>query len=204
MEILLLKNNEKFGSNCYILMSEESFSVIDPSVSYHEALKKNPIISELKPEYVLLTHGHLDHLWEISSYVEKGMTVLVSDKDGKMLSDPLLNCAYILRGEMNFYDGSYRTIRGGDSVCVAGTDFKVMETPGHTSGSLSYVSDNEIFTGDTLFAEGVYGRYDLPTSSGEDLFKSLRKLFMLDENLTVYPGHGAVTKLKDTKAFFEK
>ena len=185
-------------------MSDETFSVIDPSVSYSAALNAAPVIANLKPEYVILTHGHVDHCWEILSYIEKGMTVLVSEADARVLSDPYMNCANILRGDLDFYRGSYKALNDGDVIRVAETDFLVMQTPGHTAGSLSYLSDNEIFTGDTLFAGGVFGRYDLPTSSKESLFESLRKLFMLPEGLTVYSGHGPITKLGDTKAFFEE
>ena len=202
MEIFRLTDDKKFASNCYILVSEKSFSVVDPSISYEDALMRVPAISSLEPEYVLLTHGHLDHIWEIDTYVERGLKVLVSEEDGKMLSDTALNCAFMLRGKINSYKGEYQVIKDGEAIKVGDNDFKVISTPGHTKGSLCYLSDEIIFTGDTLFAGGSYGRYDLPSGNREELSASLRKLFMLPEDLRVYSGHGEATKLKDTKSFF--
>ena len=202
MEIITLQNKSLFASNCYILCSDEAFSVIDPSVSYDEALSTCSGIGELKPEYVILTHGHVDHFWEIDSYVKKGCKVIVSKPDSKIMSRPDMNCYEFLEGNIDSYKGDFITMEDNDELVICGHKFLVIETPGHTAGSVSLLADDVIFTGDTLFADGVFGRYDLPTSNGADLLHSLKRLFALDENLVLYSGHGAPTTLKNTKDSF--
>ena len=186
-------------------MSKDTFSVVDPSVSYEEALKACPEIASLKAEYVLLTHGHVDHFWEIDSYVQIGCKVIISEKDANIMLDPELNCFEFLNGNIDSYKGEFTVVNDGDKITVGENEFSIIATPGHTAGSISYLTDGIIFTGDTLFAGGVFGRYDLPTSNGVDLLHSLRTLFALPEELVLYSGHGEKTTLKATKhAFFNR
>lgn len=202
MEIITLQNPVVFSSNCYILLSDNSFSVIDPSVSYSDAVKKYPKLEGLTPEYVLLTHGHVDHFWEIESYIKRGCKAVISKKDAEIISRPDMNCSEFLNGTIDGYMGDFILIDDGDEISVGGEKFSVIATPGHTAGSVSFLANDVIFTGDTLFAGGVFGRYDLPTSDGLSLMHSLKKLFTLDENLIVYSGHGGPTILKMTKDSF--
>lgn len=202
LKIITLKNEKCFASNCYILISETSFSVIDPSVSIEKAMDEISEIRDLKPRYVFLTHAHVDHMWGINSYVEAGAEVLVSQDDAKILSDEYANCAYILKGELNSYNGSYKVIKENDKIEIDNDFLQVIETPGHTKGSLSFLTDGAIFTGDTLFAGGSYGRYDLPTGNIEELRNSLRRLLSLPDELVIYSGHGEVSTIEYTKSFF--
>ncbi len=202
MEIITLQNAKLFASNCYILLSDDAFSVIDPSVSYADAVKLYPKISGLKAEYVILTHGHIDHAWEIESYVEMGCQAVISKKDAEIISKSNMNCYEFLSGPIDSYKGEFITFDDGDELVTCGKTFSVIATPGHTAGSVSLVTDDVIFTGDTLFAGGVFGRYDLPTSDGVSLMHSLKKLFELPEHLTVYSGHGGPTTIKKTKDSF--
>ena len=205
MEIIALQNPKIFASNCYILKSSDAFSVIDPSVSYEDALAMCPKLSGLRPEYVLLTHGHVDHFWEINSYVKLGCKVFISEADSKIAPSPRMNCYEFLRiGNIDSYNGEFQLIKDGDTIQTLGEKLLVMATPGHSAGSVSYLADGVIFTGDTLFADGVYGRYDLPTSDGIALYDSLEKLFSLGDDLVVYSGHGAPTTMKMTKDSFYK
>lgn len=205
MEIITLQNPKMFASNCYILCSEDSFSVVDPSVAYEDALTVCPRLLQLRPEYVLLTHGHVDHFWEIESYVKIGCRALISELDAKTAGDPKMNCYEFLSGNIDSYKGEFRLISDGDVIETVGKKFEVLATPGHSAGSVSYLTDDVIFTGDTLFAGGVFGRYDLPTSDGASLLHSLRRLFSLSEDLIVYSGHGGPTTLKKTKdAFYNR
>ena len=194
-----------FASNCYILCSADAFSVIDPSVSYEYALEKYPILSELRPEYVILTHGHVDHFWEIESYVKAGCRALISELDSKIAGDPKMNCYEFLSGNIDSYKGEFHHVSDGDVIETVGERFEVLATPGHSAGSVSYLTNGVIFTGDTLFAGGVFGRYDLPTSDGAALLHSLRRLFSLNGDLIVYSGHGGPTTIKKTKdAFYNR
>ena len=202
LKIVTLKNEKCFASNCYLLIFDDSFSVVDPSVTYEDAKREVPEIESLKPEYVLLTHGHLDHIWGIDSYVKVGCEVLVSYDDGKMLSDKYLNCAVFLRGDIYSYNGDYRIVCDGEKIKAGNTIFEVIATPGHTKGSLCFLTDGILFSGDTLFAGGSFGRYDLPTGNFEDLRNSLYKLLSLPDDLCIYSGHGEITTMKTNKSFF--
>lgn len=202
LEIITLQNPRIFASNCYILLSDNAFSVVDPSVSYLDAVSACPRLSELKPEYVMLTHGHVDHFWEIESYVKLGAKVVISEKDAQIISKPEMNCSAFLDGNIDSYNGELILVKEGDNVETLGKKFLVLETPGHTAGCVCYMAENVIFTGDTLFAGGVFGRYDLPTSNGLDMMHSLKRLFKLPDDLDVYSGHGAPTTLKQTKYSF--
>ena len=85
-------------------------------------------------------------------------------------------------------------IGGGQTVTVAGIDFKVISTPGHTAGGVCYLAGGCLFTGDTLFRESV-GRTDLPTGSWRSLYNSIKKLYVLPGDFTVYCGHDEDTTL---------
>lgn len=201
MEIITLTDDYTFASNCYIILSGDSFSVIDPSVSYQKAEKVIPELKKYRSGYVLLTHGHADHFWEIQSYVNVGCEVLITDRDAKIAADENLNCAALF-GKHLTYNGEYRVINDGQILKVGEVEFKVMQTPGHTEGSVCYIADGIAFTGDTLFANGGYGRFDLPSGNIVRLKESLNKLFALDENIKIYSGHGPETTLGETKSFF--
>ena len=201
MEIITLTDNRVLTSNCYIVLSGDSFSVVDPSVSYRRALLSVPSLVNYKPGYVLLTHGHFDHIREIESYVDAGCKVLVTEHDAMLAADIEMNCSVRL-GESVAYSGEYCIISDGEQIRVGDDVFRVIETPGHTAGSVCYLTDGLIFTGDTLFANGGYGRFDAPSGNFDQLCTSLRKLFDLDENLKVYSGHGPETTLGLTKSFF--
>ena len=203
MEIKLLTNKKIFASNCYAILSDGTFSVVDPSVSYSEALEIIPELKDMKHGCVLLTHGHLDHLWEIESYCERGFEVFVSSEDAKLLSDPIGNCSYILRGPMNQFNGKVTEALDGEVVSVGGgQSFRVMKTPGHTAGSVTYLGDTVAFTGDTLFARGTYGRCDLVSSDYRMMAKSLESLLKLNEAIIIYPGHGEISTIGETKSYF--
>ncbi len=202
LEIVTLTDRNIFASNCYILLSEDSFSVVDPSVSFSEAAKAVPKLQNLKPGYVLLTHGHIDHMWHIYSYTEIGCEVLVSHEDAILAKNKMLNCAFMLKGNISAYTGKYREVFAGDKILIGNVEFEVIATPGHTEGSVCYLSDEIIFTGDTIFSGGAYGRYDLPTGNFKKLRNSLNKLLSLNGDLRIYSGHGESTTLNETKLFF--
>ena len=93
------------------------------------------------------------------------------------------------------YEVADLLLKEGDEIRLEEDVFKVMSTPGHTPGSSVLIGNSLIFSGDTLFKNG-YGRYDLIGGDGRELFLSLEKILALDENLTVYPGHGETTTIK--------
>lgn len=202
MEIITLTSNNLPSANCYILIYGNSYSVIDPSISYDQALAEVPKLETLLLRYIILTHAHLDHMWGINTFVERGGEVLVSKPDSDKLADPQRNCSFMLRGRINSYTGKYRIVSDNEELIFGNETLKVLLTPGHTSGSICLMADKFGFTGDTLFAGGSYGRYDLPTGDARALAESLRTLLSYPDDFVIYPGHGQATTIKQTKIYF--
>lgn len=178
-----------FGSNCYLIGSNGAWAVIDPSVTYSKAVSKYPEI-EGKVEFVLLTHAHFDHIYAIDTWAEVTKSVYLGRADAEMLSDASLNCYLGFLGINGGYNGSYSVLDDGDTVILGDTKISVIATPGHTKGSVCYKVDGVVFTGDTLFSGGGYGRCDLPTGNEDELWKSIFKLFSKNMIGKFYPGHG--------------
>ena len=172
-----------YQTNCYLVWDEEkNCAVIDPG---YEAER---ILAKLQAEglilrAVLLTHGHFDHVGAVKALAEKtGASVWMNEKD--LALPPFLTAGSI------YYTDSYGE---GDLVTVGALKFSVLETPGHTKGSVCLRCGNALFTGDTLFASSC-GRTDLG-GSWQALEQSLRRLRLIPENLQVYPGHGPSSTL---------
>ena len=174
-------------ANCYVVAEGGVCAVIDPGaqgVQLASWLKENKI----RPEAVLLTHGHFDHVGGVEALVrEFGMDVYLHAGDTTMT------------GELA--QGLYwnKTYAEGDTIRVGDLTFRVLHTPGHTPGSVCLISENTLFSGDTLFA-GSCGRTDFPGGSWERMMASLRRLADLKENYTVLSGHGGETTLAAERA----
>ena len=193
---------EYFGSNCYLVGDEDDWVVIDPSVSYEKALKKYPEI-EGKIRYVLLTHGHFDHIYAIDSWVTVCDQVVVGAEDAAMLSDPQLNCYLGFMGIRGGYFGKYSCIRDGDVLKLTRYSVRAIATPGHTPGGMCYKISDVTFVGDTLFSNGGYGRCDLPGGNEDELWRSLFKLFSANMIGKFYPGHGFNDTFENSIKYFK-
>ena len=202
MKIYTLTRDDVLASNCYIILSGGFFSVIDPSVGYSDASRDIPELFGMTPKYVILTHAHIDHLWEIESYVQKGCAVLVSPCDAEKLNDPGTNLSRYIPGPYKAYGGEYTVVSEGDIIDLGDDRVSVIQTPGHTSGSLSIVGDGVIFTGDTLFSGGAYGRFDFPSGDVRALSESIKRLISYPEDHKMYSGHGDVTDIGSVKKYF--
>lgn len=181
--------------NCYIVYNKENECVIiDPG---YESLRIIDTIEkeELKPLYILLTHGHIDHIGAVKDLKDKyGISVYIHNKDKDMLEKPNKNSASLYGMSVNGAKADY-FVKEGNDIKFSDDSFKVIETPGHTGGGVCYKLDNILFSGDTLFL-GSIGRYDFSESSGLDLMNSLKKLTLLDKNTIVLPGHGPETSIE--------
>ena len=100
------------------------------------------------------------------------------------------------------YVGKYKTAKGGDTFTLGDTKLKVIHTPGHSPGSITISTENELFVGDTVFSGGSYGRTDLPGGDEAFLFSSIKSILSEDENKKVYCGHGVETTVKELKSYF--
>ena len=185
------------STNCYLAINEETKQtvVIDPASSSPSLM--NHIEAEgLKVEAILLTHGHFDHIWGIDGFLKKyDVPVYVHEDDKEMMNDPQLNQSSTYTAGYTF--SGAECIRDGQVLHLAGNDFEVFHTPGHTPGCCCFYVREEgvLFSGDTLFANSV-GRTDFPGSSTSALIRSIReKLLPLPDETRVYPGHMGETAI---------
>lgn len=178
-----------YYANCYLIMDEESkeIAIIDPG---GDGPMLSSRIDELKgaPKFILLTHGHVDHVGAVEYLSEKyKIPFYISKKDN----------GYIKKGDTIF--GNLREPDGyiseGETFSIGSDKIEVLETPGHTEGGVSFVLNDMVFTGDTLF-RGSIGRTDFPGGSLQEIIKSIKsKLMPLDGNMIVYPGHGPASTI---------
>ena len=184
------------SANCYLIFSGQNrAAVIDPG---GEAEK---IIARLEkegatPAFVLLTHGHFDHIAGLWDLLERyPMPVYVHAKDLERLEHIELSLGGLTPLYFHYVPGAdLRAVQEGDTISLDEITFSVLHTPGHTKGSVCYRMGDVLFTGDTLFA-GSVGRTDLYGGDWEDLRHSAARLAEIPENLRVCPGHGLSSSL---------
>lgn len=180
------------AENTYILEgTNQEALVIDPG---DDAEK---IVSALRQaglccRSVLLTHAHIDHINAVAALQEQGAAVYLHADDAPLLKNSG-NLSHICNITFHTFAPDV-LLSGGEQLHLSGLTFRVLHTPGHTAGSVCYCFDDCIFTGDTLFYLSV-GRTDFPTGNPADLRKSLQKLFALQKNYELYPGHDRPTSL---------
>ncbi|KXL53934.1 putative metallo-hydrolase [Anaerotignum neopropionicum] len=181
------------GTNCYVVSDDAGNAVIidcdgDPRPLYFYISENN-----LTPTHILLTHGHYDHIGAVAAVKEQyGCKVIAGKDEIRVLTDPAVNCSVFCGGEITVFPDEL--VSDGDSITVGDMKFEVLFTPGHTEGSLCYIIEDIIFSGDTLF-QGSCGRTDLATGDWSTILRSLKLLRDLPGDYTVYPGHGPSTTL---------
>lgn len=188
--------SEKFGSmdnNCSLIIDEKTNQ--SALVDCNEFSQKMiDMIGDTDLKYILLTHGHFDHIIGVKSVKEKyGAQVVISKEDEPMLNSSKLSLAVFCNAPQNNVDADI-IVKDGDEITLGEIKIKVMATPGHTSGSVCYIAENCIFSGDTLFYCSC-GRTDFPSGSHEQMMSSLQKLKALDGDYKVYTGHNKLTTL---------
>lgn len=199
MKIKHLQLEHEIFSNCYLLIDEESgeAAIVDPAW-YGEVIKNALAQENVNLKYVLLTHGHFDHIFGVYGLQkELGAKVVIHSADAQHLKDPKKSLA-----EGNFPETQYPVdadilVDEGDVIMLGNEEIKVMSTPGHTMGSVCYIleKDRVIISGDTLFCMTA-GRTDFPDGSDEKMIASLKRLIALDGDYRVLPGHNRETTLE--------
>lgn len=180
-----------FAANSYLLTQDEKTAVvIDPAQPRiaDEAKRRGLTVT-----HVLLTHGHFDHIGGCAALQAEGAKVGCLAKEAPLALGKN-NMADYFGGHVPPFSVDF-TFGDGDILSLNGMQFLVIATPGHTAGGACFCVGDHLFTGDTLFA-GDIGRSDLPTGSGAHLTESVRKLYALQGDFTVCPGHGEDTTLE--------
>ena len=186
------------NSNTYIVGNEQEVIVIDP------ANKISSITSAIKSRKVLgvfLTHAHYDHFKTLDAFLKKYNVNLYIHKNGvNKLTDINSSCAFFfsVTSLNNVKTDNIIYIKDSDVINLNNITIKVITTPGHTNCSVVYQIEDSMFTGDTLFNDGV-GRTDLPTSNTVQLINSLKKLLDNNNQKTIYPGHGNPSTLDEER-----
>ena len=179
--------------NTYFLVNEEKNTaiVIDSGENY-KLIKKAEEENGFIIKAVLLTHAHFDHTGNAKKLQDDGAKIYISKIDAsKLLNDD--NLASWFGRRFDYCTADY-TFLDGEILNIEDIKVEVIATPGHTDGSVTFKVEDNLFTGDTLFLESV-GRTDFPTGNKGELIRSITKLFNLDGDYKVYPGHQEFTTL---------
>ncbi len=185
-------------ANCYIVWDEKTKEtiVIDPGGNGEiiaDYIDKN----NLKPILIVNTHHHFDHTGA-NRYLKSryNIPIAIGKFDARLLEKShIAALELMIKSEPS--PKADILLSEGDKIVVGKYIFNVIETPGHTRGSICLYSNKEkiLFSGDTLFFESI-GRWDLESGDKKEILKSLNKILALEENVVVYPGHGRKTSVK--------
>ena len=183
-----------FDGNVYLVLDEKPI-LVDAGMMAGPTLKNiQKYIDPKEIEMIVLTHCHHDHSGAAPQLKEvTGAKLLLSDKEVGCVGDDLTTVAYLFGQEAPEYKVD-DTLKEGMVLDIGKWKLEVMETPGHSLGSLCLYERNEkvLFSGDTVFPDGNIGRTDMYGGSTEELVKSIERLTKLDVN-TMYPGHMEIT-----------
>jgi hydroxyacylglutathione hydrolase len=200
-----------FAANCYVVAPEAGAEcvIIDPGQDAQRGIEETVARHRLKPIAVLLTHGHIDHVWSVAPVCgARGIPAYIHPDDRELLSDPAkglsLNVGQQLFGGLTFSEpDDVLELSDGAALSLAGLEFVVRHVPGHTEGSVTFGTggdttdrsgDEVLFSGDLLFA-GSIGRTDLPGGDHHAMLRSLERTLTLPDGTVVLPGHGPQTTI---------
>ena len=189
-------------NNMYLVLDEKSKKGI--LIDATECLSE--IIEDAKGydiEYILLTHGHFDHILGLNDFKKALNSKAVINQNDLVISDNVNEFTRLFNQPDTIPPVYEKFVKDGDELAVGNLKIKVLATPGHTEGGVCYIIDDKMFSGDTLFRESV-GRTDLFGGDFAKLKDSIKnKVLKLNDNITVYPGHGPTTTIKHEKKYDE-
>lgn len=192
---IIKDDKNQMGTNSYlVIMDNKDCYIIDcPSklLDFQDVIEKEA----LNLKYILLTHGHFDHIMGATYLRDKYKTKIVAHREERsVLIDKNINLSSMINSPMEFEADIY--LEGKEGIFE---DFKYLFTPGHTSGGVSYLVNNCIFTGDTVFY-GSIGRTDFPGGDYITLINYIeQQILTLPLDTIIYPGHGQATNVEFEK-----
>lgn len=191
-------------TNCYLAYNENTKEAYFFDCGGKNLDRLNNFIKEnnLDLKYIVLTHGHGDHIEGLNLLAKTypNAKVYIGKEEKEFLYNSNLSLSKNIFGEDFVFNGEIITVSEGDMV----GEFKTLDTPGHTIGSkcFYYEAENILISGDTMFRRS-YGRYDLPTGNPDSLAQSLEKLSKLPENTVVYSAHSEETTIGEERIFLK-
>ncbi len=182
----------EMDQNCYLLEKDGKGILIDPGMDTEKIIRET---EGIEINYILLTHCHFDHLYSLNEIRGSKKVVGTAETSENMILQNISLCDLISAPrascDIEIEDGEERDFNGIKIKCI--------KTPGHTNGSVCYLADNCLFSGDTIFHLSI-GRCDLPTGNFTYIENSIKnKIYTLSDDTVIYPGHG-----KETTVGFEK
>lgn len=189
----------RMGENTYVVGDENTKKciVVDPGANFIDIMNFVKKMN-LNIEYVVLTHGHGDHITNALKLKDETNAMIVAHEDEKeILGDKRKNLSASLPSNTVELDADIY-VKDNETLKVGDMKLKFIHTPGHTPGSMCIKIDKHMLTGDTLFA-GSMGRTDFYGGDARKMEKSLKRLKNQDDDITIYPGHGPNSKLKIEK-----
>lgn len=187
-----------WATNCYLVYSDSGACWIVDAGFEPDYMLRFIREKELRPEKIILTHAHLDHIGGLEQVQNAypDLPILIHEAETAFMTDPMLNLSAMM-GMQLIAPQATGTLKHGDTLTLDGDDFEVRHTPGHSPGGIClYQPDHALaIVGDTLFA-GSIGRYDFPTSDGRALIRGIhQQLLTLPDDTRVLPGHGPETTI---------
>ena len=184
--------------NTYFLVNDENYAVMIDGGEKYAVVKDFIQKNNLKVTHELLTHAHFDHSQNALLFQKDGVKIAISKADAEKL----------IKGDTLAQDMGKTPVKVspdillscGDILVLNGITIKVMLTKGHTDGSLCFIVENNIFSGDTLFYE-TFGRIDFPTGNFFEMKESIKKLYEFSDDTVVYPGHNQKTTIGHEKKY---